>query len=111
MYMDPEKSHEWLQLNCYRQSLRKGCNKEGKEHSDHQMLYLALCEAGVLLAVDLLVLEEETLGLAGTLKVVVGCAPACTTPHGRTHLTTHITTLEGKRTAWFKKACVHYDQK
>ena len=48
---------------------------------------------------DLLVLQEETLGLAGTLEVVVGSAPACTTPHSCTHLMTHITTLEGKRTA------------
>ena len=56
----------------------------------------------MLFTVDLLVLQEETLGLAGTLEVVVGSAPTCTTPHGRTHLTTDITTLEGKRTAWFK---------
>ena len=62
----------------------------------------------MLLAVDLLVLQEETLGLAGTLEVVVGSAPACTTPRGHTHLTTHITTLEGKTAAWFK---AHYDQK
>ena len=65
----------------------------------------------MLLAVDLLVIQEETLvlkeealGLAGTLEVVVGSAPACTTPHSRTKLTTHITTLEGKTAAWFKKA-------
>lgn len=68
------------------------------KHSDHPMLYLPLCKAGVLLAVHLLVLQEETLGLAGTLEVVVGSAPACATPHRRTHLTTHITTLEGRRT-------------
>ena len=68
------------------------------------MLYLALCKAGVLFTVDLLVFQEETLGLAGTLKVVVGSAPACTTPHGRTHLMTDITTLEGKTAAWL--ACV-----
>ena len=66
--------------------------------------HLSLCEAGVLFTVDLLVLQEETLGLAGTLEVVVGSVPACTTPHGHTHLTTHITTLEGKTAAWFKKA-------
>ena len=68
------------------------------------MQYLSLCEVGVLFAVDLLVLQEETLGLAGTLKVVVGSAPACTTPHGRTHLMTHITSLEEKTAAWL--ACV-----
>ena len=68
------------------------------KHSDRPMLYLPLCKAGVLLTVHLLVLQEETLGLAGTLKVVVGSAPTCTTPHRRTHLTTHITTLEEKRT-------------
>ena len=62
----------------------------------------------MLLAVDLLVLQEETLGLAGTLEVVVGSVPACTTPHGHTHLTTHITTLEGKTAAWFK---AHYIKK
>ena len=56
----------------------------------------------MLFTVDLHVLQEETLGLAGTLEVVVGSVPARTTPHGHTHLTTHITTLEGKRTAWFK---------
>lgn len=67
------------------------------KHSDRPMLYLPLCEAGVLLAVHLLVLKEETLGFAGTLKVVVGSAPACATPHRRTYLTTHITTLEGRR--------------
>ena len=67
------------------------------KHSDHPMQYLPLCKARVLLAVHLLVLQEETLGLAGTLKVVVGSAPACATPHRRTHLTTHITTLEGRR--------------
>ena len=58
------------------------------------MVYLSLCKAGVLFAVDLLVLQEETLGLAGTLVVVVGSAPTCTTPHSRTDLTTDITTLE-----------------
>ena len=67
--------------------------RKGRNHHEQ---YLSLCEAGVLFAVDLLVLQEETLGLAGTLEVVVGSAPTCTTPHGRTHLTTHITTLEGK---------------
>ena len=67
------------------------------KQSDRLMLYLPLCKAGMLLAVHLLVLQEETLGLAGTLEVVVGSAPACATPHRRTHLTTHITTLEGRR--------------
>ena len=62
----------------------------------------------MLFAVDLLVLQEETLGLAGTQKVLVGSVPACTTPHGHTHLTTHITTLEGKTAAWFK---AHYIKK
>ena len=62
----------------------------------------------MLFTVDLLVLLEETLGLAGTLEVVVGSVPACTTPHGHTHLTTHITTLEGKTAAWFK---AHYIKK
>ena len=62
----------------------------------------------MLLAVDLLVLQEETLGLAGTLEVVVGSVPARTTPHGHTNLTTHTTTLEGKTAAWFK---AHYNQK
>ena len=56
----------------------------------------------MLFTVDLLVLQEETLGLAGTLEVVVGSVPACTTPHGHTHLTTHITMLEGKTAPWFK---------
>ena len=63
------------------------------------MQYHSLCKAGVLLAVDLLVLEEETLGLAGTLEVVFGSAQPCTTSHGSTHLTTHITMLEGKTAA------------
>ena len=67
------------------------------KHSDRLMLYLPLCKARVLLAVHLLVLQEETLGLAGTLEVVVGSAPTCATPHCCTHLTTHITTLEGRR--------------
>ena len=62
----------------------------------------------MLFTVDLLVLQEETLGLAGTLEVVVGSVPACTTPRGHTNLTTHITTLEGKRTDWFK---THYIKK
>ena len=84
-------------------SLRKGCNKKGKEYSNHQKQYLSLCKAGVLFTVDLLVLQEETLGLVGTLEVVVGSAPTCTTPHSRINLTTHITMLEGKRKAWFKK--------
>ena len=53
----------------------------------------------MLFTVDLLVLEEETLGLVGTLEVYQLAR------HGCTHL---ITTLEGKRTAWFKKAlCTH----
>ena len=42
------------------QFLRKGCNKKGEEHRKQ---YLSLCEAGVLLAVDLLALQEETLAL------------------------------------------------
>ena len=47
------------------QFLRKGCNKKGKEHRKQ---YLSLCEAGVLFAVDLLVLQEETLALRAHWK-------------------------------------------
>ena len=44
------------------QSLRKGCNKKGKEPSKAVSFPLQ----GVLFTVDLLVLEEETFGLAGS---------------------------------------------
>ena len=52
--------------------------------------------ASVLLAVDLLVVEEDTAGFSGTQEVVVGGAGARTTANRGTNLLAAITTLGGR---------------
>lgn len=55
--------------------------------------------ASVLLAVDFLVVEEDTVGLSGTQEVIISRTGTRTTPNSRTNLLATITALQRDREA------------